>query len=106
MDGEQTSRDLGLDKVLLPKSEERQRSPWTTTTYHHRPTCAFPDDGVELGTEQSLGVVEDELHHHRLDANLHERRRAAEAGRLNLSGPGTQSENITTYLAAPGAPRK
>lgn len=25
VDGEQTSRDLGLDKVLLPKSEECQR---------------------------------------------------------------------------------
>lgn len=66
-----------------------------------RPTCAFPDDGVEFRTEQGLGVVEDELHHHRLDADLHKRRRAAEAGRLNLSGPGTQSENIATYLATP-----
>lgn len=67
-----------------------------------QPTRAFPDDGVEFGTEQGLSVVEYELHHHRLDANLHKRRRAAEAGRLNLSGPGTQSGNITTYLAAPG----
>lgn len=66
-----------------------------------RPTCAFPDDGVQFGTEQSLGVVQYELHHHRLDANLHKRCRAAEAGRLNLSGPGTQSENITTHLEAP-----
>lgn len=66
-----------------------------------RPTCAFPNDGVQFCTEEGLGVVEYELHHHRLDAHLHERRRAAEAGRLNLPGPGTQSENIATYLSAP-----
>lgn len=52
------------------------------------PTCAFPYDGVEFGAEKSLSVVEDELHHHRLDAHLHEGGRAAETRRLDLPRPG------------------
>lgn len=40
MDGEQTSRDLGLDKVLLPKSEECQWSRRTTTTITDPPVLS------------------------------------------------------------------
>lgn len=94
MDGEQTSRDLGLDKVLFPGRKifllvlflqvSRPQTRCCLLEPLRQPTCAFPYDGVEFGAEKSLGVVEDELHHHRLDAHLHEGRRAAETRRLNL----------------------
>ncbi len=64
------------------------------------PTCAFPYDGIELGAEESLSVVEDELHHHRLNTHLHEGCRAAKTGRLDLSGPETQLQYSTTYFTA------
>lgn len=63
-------------------------------------TCAFPYDGIKFRAEEGLRVVEDELHHHRLDAHLHERRCAAKTGRLDLSGPETQLQYITTYFTA------
>lgn len=63
-----------------------------------RLTCAFPYDGIKFGAKKSLSVVEYELHHHRLDAHLHERCRAAKTCRLNLSGPGTQSGHKTILL--------
>lgn len=63
-----------------------------------RLTCAFPYDGIKFGAKKSLGVVEYELHHHRLDAHLHERCRAAKTRRLNLPGPGTQSRHRTPYF--------
>ena len=63
-------------------------------------TCAFPYDGIKFRAEEGLRVVEDELHHHWLDAHLHERRCAAKTGRLDLSGPETQLQYITTYFTA------
>ena len=54
------------------------------------PTCIVPYHRVEFGAEECLSVVEDELHHHRLDPYLHEGSCPAETGRLDLPGPGTQ----------------
>ena len=51
-------------------------------------TCSLPYERAELGAEEDVYVVQYELHHHRLDADLHEGCRAAEAGRLYLLGPG------------------
>lgn len=65
-----------------------------------QPTCAFPYDGIEFRAEESLSVVEDELHHHWLDTHLHERRCATKTGRLDLSGPETQLQYSTTYFTA------
>ncbi len=64
------------------------------------PTCAFPYDGIKFRAEESLSVVEDELHHHGLDTHLHERCCATKAGRLDLSGSETQLQNSTTYFTA------
>lgn len=50
-------------------------------------TCPLPDDRAELGAEQNIHMVQDELHHHRLDPHLHEGGCATEAGRLDLLGP-------------------
>lgn len=110
VDGEQTSRDLGLDRVLFPKREifvvffksrsqpQRRRR---LLLSRRRPTCAFPYDGVEFGAKKSLGVVEYELHHHRLDAHLHEGRRAAKTCRLDLPGPGGSRRSITCLTNSP-----
>lgn len=65
-----------------------------------QPTCAFTYDSIVFSAEESLGVVEDELYHHRLDTHLHERCRAAKAGRLDLLGPETQLQNSTAYFTA------
>jgi hypothetical protein len=43
-------------------------------------------------------VVQYELHHHRLDADLHEGCRAAEAGRLYLLGPEETTLGINLFL--------
>lgn len=83
MDGEQTIRDLGLDKVLLPEVKkcilEMQFYFFQIYTKNGH-TSAFPYNGVELRAEEGLCVVKDVFHHHRLDTHLHEGRCAAEAG--------------------------
>lgn len=111
MDGEQTSRDLGLDKVLFPKREifcfvlfiikshSQPQNRCGLLLSLRQPTCAFPYDGVEFGAKKSLGVVEYELHHHRLDSHLHEGRRAAKTCRLDLPGPGGNERSITRLTA-------
>lgn len=63
-------------------------------------TCAFPYDGIEFRTEESLSVVEDELNHHRLDPHLHECCRATKTGRFDLSGPETQLQYRMIYFTA------
>ena len=52
------------------------------------PTCPLLDGRADLPTEEDVDVIEDELHHHRLDPHFHEGCGAAEAGRLDLFGPG------------------
>lgn len=111
VDGEQTSRDLGLDKVLFPKREISCFVLFIIKSHSQpqnrcglllslcQPTCAFPYDGVEFGAKKSLGVVEYELHHHRLDSHLHEGRRAAKTCRLDLPGPGGNGRSITRLTA-------
>lgn len=66
-------------------------------------TCPIADDGAELGAEEHVHVVQDELHHHRLDPHLHEGGRAAEARRLDLLGPaGDTAQGRGSCWARPG----
>lgn len=50
-------------------------------------TASFSYERAEFRAKKNIDVVEDELHHHRLDPNLHEGGRAAEAGGFNLFRP-------------------
>lgn len=65
-------------------------NPWLGNSLKRTLTSTFPYDRVKFGAEESLCIIEDEFHHHRLDTHLHERGCAAKAGRLDLSGPETQ----------------
>lgn len=73
-------------------SQRRLSQPWSAAAparvkKHRTHTCPITDDRAELGAEEHIHVVQDELHHHRLDPHLHEGGRAAEAGGLDLLGP-------------------
>lgn len=82
---------LGKNKTS-PVSQRRLSQPWSAAVDApvkpaQTHTCPIPDDRAELGAEEHIHVVQDELHHHRLDPYLHEGGRATEARRLDLLGP-------------------
>lgn len=55
-------------------------------------TCSLPYEWAEFSAEENIHMVENELHHHRLDTDFHEGCCAAEAGRFNLFRPETNMD--------------
>lgn len=90
------TKNCGLEMENICKNSNRVQESLLTCMYVCVPVCtsSFSYECAQLSAKKNIDVVEDELHHYRLDPHLHEGCCAAEAGGFNLFRPDKIADRV------------